>query len=65
LTTSLPWESSTRVCSAAVTSISLAGSLGRTSTTVSARSLAMTRTSPTIGATSTEIGSGVSKAGIA
>ena len=40
VTDNLPLAYSTRVCSAAVTSDFLAGSLGRTSTTVSVRSLA-------------------------
>ena len=47
MTSSLPSAYSTRVCSAAFTSVSLDASLGRTSTTVSVRSLAMIRTSPT------------------
>src|SRR4029453_118478 len=64
LISSLPPAYSTRVCSAAVTSAFLVGSLGRTSTMVSVRSLATIRRSPTPNSTVTEIGSGVSKVGI-
>src|SRR4029453_11935296 len=64
LISSLPPAYSTRVCSAAVTSAFLVGSLGRTSTMVSVRSLATIRRSPTPNSTVTEIGSGVSKIGI-
>ncbi len=64
LTDNLPLAYSTRVCSAAVTSDFLAGSLGRTSTTVSVRSLATTWMSPMPTSRVTEIGSGVSNVGI-
>ena len=60
-----PLAYSTRVCWAAVTSDLFASSLGRTSTMVSVRSLATSRMSPTPSSTVTEIGSGVSKVGIA
>src|SRR3984885_14149993 len=55
---------STRVCSAARTSGSWDGSLGRTSTTVSVRSRAAMRRSPTVTSIVARIGSGVSNAGM-
>src|ERR1019366_3379619 len=58
LTTSVPPAYSTRVCSAALTSDRLLGSLGRTSTTVSRRSSAAIRTSPAPSSTLRDIGSG-------
>ena len=60
LTSSLPSANSTRTCSAALTSARRSLSLGRTSTTVSARSPASIRTSPTAISTTAEMGSGVS-----
>lgn len=57
---SLPTEYSTRVFSAASTSGFRDLSLGFTTTTVSARSLAMTCTSPSWSSIVTEIGSRVS-----
>jgi len=64
LTRRWPAEYSTRVCSAARTSGSWDSSLGRISTAVSSRSLAVMRTSPTASSATAEIGSGVSKVGM-
>src|SRR5690348_11685699 len=64
LTRSRPAEYSTRVCSAARTSGSWDSSLGRISTAVSSRSLAVIRTSPTTSSSTAETGSGVSKVGM-
>ena len=63
-TSSLPAAYSTRVCSAARTSWSCEASLGRISTTVSPRSLAVMRASPTTRSITAAIGSGVSKVGM-
>ena len=56
----VPFAYSTTVCSAAATSDPLAGSLGRTSTVVSVRSVASIRMSPDAELQLTVIGSGVS-----
>ena len=64
LTSSRPPANSTVVCSAACTLASSAGSAGTTSTLVSARSLAVTWTWPTM-SMSAVMGSGVSKTGMA
>ena len=61
LMSNVPLAYSTRVCSAKATSNFFKGSPGRTSTTVSARSLATMRTSPTLSSRLTEMGRGVSK----
>src|SRR3954447_13957461 len=61
LTSRWPCSNSTRVCSAALVSSWFDGSLGRTSTTVSARSPAAIRTSPTTTSRLAMIGPGVSK----
>ena len=62
---SRPASYSTRVCWAAVTSAFLAGSVGRTSTTVSVRSPAASRMSPTPTSKVRVMGSGVSNVGMA
>ena len=62
-TCSRPSLHSTTVCSAALTSAAFAGLRGRTSTTVSVRSLAVIRASPTMSMI-TEMGVGVSKVGM-
>jgi hypothetical protein len=65
LISSLPSVYSTRACSAARTSSPLPLSLGRTSTTVSVRSVAVIRASPTPISITTVMGPGVSNVGIA
>ncbi len=57
----VPSAYSTRVCFAACWSCSRSLSLGRTSTAVSSRSLAVSRTSPTGRLSTTETGAGVGK----
>ena len=64
LTSSWPSVYSTRVSSAALTSSSLAGSLGRTSTTVAPRSVGGDPQSPRPRSIVAVIGSGVSKVGM-
>jgi hypothetical protein len=61
---SRPATYSTVVCAAALTSDLFDALRGRTSTTVSARSVAVIHASPTGRSTWTEIGSGVSKTGM-
>ncbi len=64
-TSNLPSAYVTLVCCAARTSASSAALLGSTSTTVSMRLLAAIRAEPTSNSRVTEIGSGVSKVGMA
>src|SRR6185312_7069295 len=63
-TDSVPLLKSTRTCSAALTSSDRDASHGRTSTTVSVRSVATSRTAPAEISTVAVIGCGVSKVGI-
>ena len=63
-TVSVPFLKSTRACSAARTSEAREGSRGRTSTTVSSRSVATSRTDPATTSTTAVMGSGVWKVGI-
>ena len=65
LTDKRPLEYSTRVCSAALMSALLVWMVGRTSTTVSARSPAMILTSATLKSSVAEIGWGVSNTDMA